>query len=368
MDGHKRYSIGLLSLVFAEMLILVGTSFYLEPLVGDMTRLGAYAENDFGWNKPQQTFAKDAPPLRRAYDQPSDILVIGDSFSFAGNYGMLNFPWQTFLAAETGFSISSISHYTQSEPIAYDPKLLTAIVNSETFQKSPPRILIMEIVERQLDIVNDVPGDCQPHHPLQGKPDFTFQPISDLVADKAASRKKIRPPFKEQIAYAMKYLTTFPRWKKDEDRIVYELGLTTPKLFSHTLSDRLLVYSGDVKKSSWDKNKRAGIRCKLVNMQNLVQQNGKTLFVAMVVPDKLTAYAKYLQDQSLAKLSPIGYLAQDPWLHVVRLDLALQAVIDSGGVDVYLPNDTHWAYLGHQTAAKTLAAWLKDFPGDPAKP
>lgn len=363
MDAYKRYTLCLVCLVFAQMLILLATSFYLEPLVGDETRLGGYAENDFGWNQPQQVFENEAPKLRTAYDQYADIWVVGDSFSFAGNYGVLNYPWQTFLTAETGLSVASISHYTKTQPLAYDPGIIPGIVNSEAFQKTPPRVLIVEVVERQLDILRDVGGDCQPHYGFTQNPHLTLNPIPSLIPSKQALRKKTLPPFKEQSAYAKKYLGTFFQ-STDDERIVYRLGLTTPRLFSNARSDELLAFGGDIKKSSWDEKKLADIRCKWINMQNLVQKNGKTLFVSMIVPDKLTAYARYLQDQSLAKISPIERLAADKFLHVVRLDQAIQASIDQGAVDVYLPNDTHWAYRGHQIAAATLARYLGSFSGD----
>jgi hypothetical protein len=50
-------------------------------------------------------------------------------------------------------------------------------------------------------------------------------------------------------------------------------------------------------------------------------------------------------------------------LHFVRIDQAIKAAVDKGMVDVYLPNDTHWAYRGHETAAEALVQYLKGFSG-----
>ncbi|MFM8333414.1 MAG: alginate O-acetyltransferase AlgX-related protein [Candidatus Methylumidiphilus sp.] len=364
MADHKRYVLGLVSLLFAEMLVLVGTSYYLEPLVGDMTRLGSYAENDFGWNDPQQVFVHEASPLLDSYEQYADILVVGDSFSFAGLFGMLNFPWQTFLAAETGLTIATISHYTHTVPPRYDATLIPKIVSSDAFQKQPPRILIMEIVERQLSILPDVGGECAGIVQSAKAHDLRFSPTAQPTRE--AQRKKERPPLAEQTAYAQKYLLGLLRRDSDETPIVSQLALTSSKLFSSKRSGVLLVYEGDIKKKNWGKSELTEIRCKLVKLQNLVQKNGKTFFVAMLVPDKLTAYSGYLQDRSDANSSVIGSLALDQSLHIPRIDKAIQAEIDAGAIDVYLPNDTHWAYRGHQTAASALNQYLQGFMGTAA--
>jgi len=362
MDLHKRYTLSLLSLIFGVMLILVATSFYLEPLVGDVTRLGGYAENDFGWNGAQPVLKQEASPLQTRYDHYADVLAVGDSFSFGGLYGMLNFPWQSFLAADTGFSVATISHYTHTNPPTYDPALLPAIVNSEAFQKTPPRVLILEVVERQLNMIPEFAGDCQAKEPPARLPRFALNPSPPALAE--AYRKKDRPSLKEQIAYAQKYLLGLIQRQWEKKPIVYPLALTTPRLFSNKKSDWLLVYEGDVKKTAWDEKQLADIRCRLANAQNLVQQNGKTLFLAMIVPDKMTAYSRYLKDPAYADASVIERLASASGLHLVRLDQALRAAVDKGVVDVYLPDDTHWAFQGHKAAAAALAQYLADFPGD----
>ena len=358
MNAHKRYSFWLVFLVIGGVLILLLTGWYLEPLSGDQTRLGGYAENDFGWNQPQRVFTRKAPPLLRTYDQYSDVLVVGDSFSFAGNLDQLNYPWQTFLTAMTGFSVSTIIHYTiGSEPPAYDPTMLPRIVSSEAFKKNPPRILIMEVIERQLGILYDLPGDCEVK-PF-ATPSLPLTPIPELKPSELAYRNLTRPSMMLQLTYAKNYLSRYFKAIWDKDPIIQQLDLNTGKLFSNRKSGRLLVYENDIKKKSWDENKLASIQCQLIKMQNMVQQNGKTLFIAMLVPDKLSAYSKHLTDQSLANISVMNRLASNPALNLARVDGPIQALIDQGVVDVYLPNDTHWASRGHQVAAEVLVNYLK---------
>jgi len=366
MLGHKSYSILLAFLATTQILIVFFTSLYLEPLVGDETRLGGFAENDFGWNQPQKVFPGVAAPLIKTYDQYSDVLVIGDSFSFAGNFGVLNYPWQTFLADNTGFSIATLSHYTNTMPPTYDPDLLPTVVNSEKFQQSPPRVLIMEVVERQLGILPNIPGDCRVHHNVDAS--FQLKQKLNLLTSEEITRNKKFPPFKEQMAYAKKYLAQLFPLTRDDNTVIYTKDLTSDRLFSNRRSDQLLAFENDIRKKSWDEAKIAGIQCTLINMQNLVQKNGKTLFVALIVPDKLSAYSRYLKDQSLANLSVIERLASNPSLHLARIDLAINAAVDKGVVDVYLPNDTHWSYRGHQIAAEALTRYFENGSVVRAKP
>src|SRR5580658_3126967 len=95
---------GLIALVVASLL---GLGFWLQPVKGDLTRLGGHSERYHRWNGPQAAFS---PPL--AQPAPAgghhDILVFGDSFSMRapedppvrdGGY------WTDYLAAETGLSV-----------------------------------------------------------------------------------------------------------------------------------------------------------------------------------------------------------------------------------------------------------------------
>ena len=158
-------------------------------------------------------------------------------------------------------------------------------------------------------------------------------------------------------------METFVQLKAGENQ-AYVFDLITPKLFTSKSSDKLLVYEGDVKKKNWDDKLIADIKCRLINFQNLVQENGKTLFVVMVAPDKLTVYSPYLSDSKFAKISPISRLTEEPLLHLPRFDLPLQLALRQNVEDLYLPNDTHWASKGQQVAAMTLQKYISEFSGD----
>lgn len=360
LPAFKAYVHGLLAFIVLEAAASLSALYYLDPPSGDVTRLSGLAENTLGWNQAQKTFAEPAKPLVKIYEDYADVLVVGDSFTFAGLLGMMNYPWQTFLTANTGLSVATINYYTSANPPKYDSALLPSIINSKSFQDHPPKILIMEIVERNLKLIPQYPGDCQIKSSLSDFEPPVFKPKAELQANVPIERNKKPLPFKERLGYAFKYLETFFQLKARHNHS-YVFNLTTPKLFSSRSSDRLIVVEGDMDKKDWNAQVLDKAACSLANLQDSVQGNGKTLFIAMVVPDKLTAYSPYLLDQTYAKLSHLDRMATVPGLHLLHLEQSLREAIGKGETDVYLPDDTHWSYKGHKIVADQLTRYIGDF-------
>ncbi len=92
----------------------------------------------------------------------------------------------------------------------------------------------------------------------------------------------------------------------------------------------------------------------LIEYQNKVQANGATLFMAMIAPDKLTAYSEFIGNDNVAHLSRIEETADTEGLNLVRIHKPLIEAIHDGVIDVYLPNDTHWGSAGHSNVADEL--------------
>ena len=66
-----------ISIFLFPMLVL---SFYMEPISNELTRMGGYLENDYGWNSPQEHFIQ--PLFKRAYSIEGyqhyyDVVVVG---------------------------------------------------------------------------------------------------------------------------------------------------------------------------------------------------------------------------------------------------------------------------------------------------
>lgn len=351
----KSYSLSLIWLTTSLFLILMAIGFFLEPLSGDLTRLGWYSEYNFGWNEPQKAFESELFSRETAYQNYADIVVIGDSFSMGGT----GYEWQNFFVTETGLSVAAFGLY--GVDLRIKDELLPEIVNSKAFQERPPRVVVFEKVERWLDNMGDAIDDCQVNHPNPPEFSINMQPVLNPAPLHEVFRKESSLS-SQNIAYAAQFLNKL-MFSRRSRSVVMRLDLDKLKFFSSRQSDTLLLYKHELKKASWDTLKIAKIKCILLSMQNRVQANGKTLFVAMIVPDKLTAYSHHLVDRTYANLSVFDALAAGHSLNLVRLDWAMQAAIDKGIIDIYLPNDTHWGYRGHQIAAASLAQYLKMLSG-----
>ena len=56
-NNHRSYVLGLLAIVLIPVSALLSLGVYLQPLYGDLTRIGSFEEVNFGWNMPQLTFS-----------------------------------------------------------------------------------------------------------------------------------------------------------------------------------------------------------------------------------------------------------------------------------------------------------------------
>ena len=126
-------------------LVCAVLAFFLQPLTGDLMRLGGYAEHNFGWNGGQTRFD---PPLVGAgsLNSPYDIVVVGDSFSLPVELTPGSVPdernhWTDYLAAESGLSIGAFNR---------DRISLETFLASESFLDTPPKLLVVEYAERTL--------------------------------------------------------------------------------------------------------------------------------------------------------------------------------------------------------------------------
>ena len=102
-NAHRTYVLGVLLLAFVPAAAFFATGLYLQPLDGDLTRIGAHAEREYGWNSPQTVFQQPLYTIG-AYTEPHDMVVVGDSFATA----MPAHQWQNHLVATTGLSLATL--------------------------------------------------------------------------------------------------------------------------------------------------------------------------------------------------------------------------------------------------------------------
>ncbi len=340
MDFSSRcrtHNLLLIGLAYAAVIFfgLYGRQF--EPLTGDLTRIGWFAENEFGWVQPQRRFV---PPLAAAatLDGRYDIIAVGDSFT-AEEYNP-GVTWPHFLARDTGTAVGIFDSGIDS---------LERVLASPAYRDHPPAALIYEIVERSL-IPEHRSGDAKSCLAVAPTP----KPGLAIAPREVAAQTVIRPTTRRwddwPASYAMNYLVqnALRWWRGHEATSAVRLDMSEDGLFSSRHPRGLLVYAEDFNKAGWSATEWATAICDLARIQDRVQANGRTAFLAMIVPDKLTVYEPFLADRRFAALSQLGRLDDIPSVNLVRVDRALDP---RAQVDLYLPDDTHWSSATHEMAA-----------------
>ena len=335
----KRYFIvavaASISLVISAWILV----WWLEPLYGELTRIGGYAERDYGWNAPMEEFHPLLATWGKTYDHLADVLVIGDSFA----NGRPAQQWQNWLAARTGWRI----HTLDKNKVDLDK-----LISSPTYQLFPPRVVIWNNIERDLKDEYSTGNDCR---------------ISNSISFRLASLK--RTPVEMFTVSVMRPIDIpklnpgFARiwlWKNIfRDAKLYESAtlnfqLRRSDLFSSRASDRLLVYRKDLRKTTWLDADLDHIRCGYADIATRFDANGRTRFVTAIAPDKSSAYRNWLANPGALPASRLAALLKGFPVPDARLDTVLADAIARGVRDVYMPDDTHWGSAGQKLAADAI--------------
>lgn len=342
----QKYLALVLCLVLSGLSALVGLSFYVQPLEGDLTRMGGYAERDFGSNMPRQTMA-GGTVLPNAYDKYYDVVVIGDSFSKSG-------LWQSYLRQKTGFSFTTLH---------WDNSSLEAVLANPVFKRSPPKLVIAEIGVRTLPLrFAEQEARCASAEPAKYGTSTQLAFVETPVAFAKVSRPTASRLEDINLKFALLFL------EKSLLRLVFHSGfakvksypLTRGDLFSNRKSDEILLLNTWFEGKRWTESETSNAICRALDLQARVQANGKTVFILLPIPDKGTAYAKYIVKPDFASTEGLNRALAGAPVNAPRLDRLLEKAIDSGEKDVYLPNDTHFGTRGYQLAAAAIVDFLAD--------
>lgn len=344
---YRLYLIVLGTGVLAVCLTFAGLALVLQPLAGDLTRLGGYAENAFGWNGSMLRYEPPlvaAGALGRAYD----VVVVGDSFSLPVELTPDSPPddrnhWTDYFTAMTGLSVGAFNR---------DRVSLETFLSSKSFLETPPKLLVVEYAERTLQWA---PMDGSPHC-------VTLGPANTLSLD-------IRPTTERPVRYVRDHSHAISTQRIDEavdfvkkNAPRWAIGLNTTPVSKFALSRRglftskddaeLLVLDDYLVKGTLPEDYLRSLGCYFAQIQSRIEANHQTKFVLMIAPDSTTAYGEFLPDLHLPNLTE--RLAQTPGLSILRLDEVMKAAILSGAKDVYYPSDTHWGPAGMAAAAEAL--------------
>ena len=347
---YRRYLFVLFALCGLFLAYGLYTAASFEPLVGDLTRVGGFAERDYGWNGAEEQFV---PPLAEqgSLDGQYPIIVVGDSFSTRTTndrqtpYGSF---WIDFLAADTGLRVGVFD----IEKIA-----LLRILAAPILQRSPPRLIILELSERTLKTRLAHGSDC-----TDGEAWVTASfPLAKEQPHPVRFRRQVAAPSAEALVDPIA-----DHWRKEILRRAFgdtvaparRLPLARGDLFTSRRAGELLIYADDLLKANWSDADWQTFRCALLDAQRRVMANGQTSFAFVLAPDKSSAYAPWLPPGPW-QVDAAPRLAAAAGLRMPRVDLALRAAIAAGTRDVYLPDDSHWSTTGSGIVARSVIEYVQ---------
>jgi len=331
----------LIVMVPAVLLVNIYAWSGLQPFTTDLTRIGGFPSEDFGWTGTEYRFAE--PPAEQigeggVYKKYTDMVVFGDSFSQRPDSN-----WVYHFVNATGLS-AQVMHYYQGD--------IERLVETELYKISPPRVVVFEVLERALrDTFAKAPADCTlvgARVPLPANFKHRGIPLVDYERDDSPRYGDYK-----LAVWSLRnrlYLLA-GQDRKLKPRVTL---LTVDTLFSSRKSDELLYFRGDHRKRKWPANVSRKVLCGLNSIRERTEANGYTAFAVMLVPDKLSVYSPWLVDDGLAHLTLLDndILTSIPHSLDIRTR-AIQAVED-GFVDFYLPGDTHWSSKGDRQVAQWM--------------
>lgn len=342
----RRYVILTLVATLGLIAGAYGLAWWLQPVYGDLVRIGGHAERDFGWNVAMREFSPLAATWGGTrYERPVDILVLGDSFANLRPH----MQWQNWLAAKTGWRIHTLDKHHVD---------LDALIASPAYRASPPRVVIWNTIERDLkDEYGDNDGHCGRLLPTSpGAPLPVARPTTAISVDfmRPLGANDLNLGF-ARIWLGKALLRRVTGGSHDETRL---LRLQRDDLFTSRAANELLFYHHDLNKRTWRDADLDPIRCGFAAMAARFEANGATRFFTALAPDKSSAYRPWLVDPAQMPESRLPALMQGFPVPDARLDRVLEQAIARGTKDVYMPDDTHWGTVGHVLAADAILSLL----------
>lgn len=334
------------TLVGGAIIVLGATS---EPYVGDLTRLGGYAESDYGWREPQQRFVP-ARYMPERFEPGSDVLVLGDSMTLRRDAEQTD-PgtfWTNWLEVRTGWRISALHRrdYTVEDVMALP-----------AYRQQPPRFFILEFAERTVSGLERVTQSALTTLGCEGDRSSDLPILAQRPSEIAPEAFDMPLPARDPLdlslgGHRLKHMLMRSFMPGRLSMVAF--GMTRDDLFSSRISDTLLVYRDDLMKRGMTDAQLAVQACGLRALQRTVEADGRTRFIVLIVPDKLSAYRAYVKDMPSDYPEVVPVLAQQPLLGLPRVDLAFDEALRKGTRDLFMPNDTHLGDAGHRIVTETL--------------
>lgn len=344
--AYRTYSLIILALVALALVPVAVLSVVIGPPIGDLARTSLSVPRDFAWEEPQQELAADIT-FARKYQHYADVVVLGDSFSQHDPVRVG--AWVDHFQALTGYSITVLH---------LDNGGIADLVASPGFSAFPPRLVVLESVERLMGSRLDGTAPCAVALP-RALPPLVLAPRP--LPARPVRWSEMMPPF--HLLYTLRYYThavlfALRGQEPAGPRLAVRWPMTVSDKFSNRRPDQLLTVAQDEVKRSWTERTVAGFRCAIQDLAAQVEANGTTHFSFLPAPDKSTVYAPYVAAGSDLPPSRLAELEGDGHLPVAP-SLAMLTHGAASGRDIYLPGDSHWGSAGQRLAAEAVLADLR---------
>ncbi|MCQ8104181.1 hypothetical protein NP590_08700 [Methylomonas sp. SURF-2] len=333
----KTYSQILIGFCVLITIVFWGMSIYLDPIEGDLTRIGGLSENSFGWTKSQPALAAEL--LNNSPLADADVAVIGDSFS-------ATFVWQTRLV-QAGYKVNTA--YNVDVPWCSD---LGDLLRQSGFTG---KYVVIEAVERLFQ--HNLNNQCQksPTYKtlnigLSAVPPVNRE-IKHSLLDSGTNFGvgwNLKAFFYDLFLYAKSKSPTPELISIDKVRL-YNLG--DCRLFSNKLCQLGLFWSEDFATESFRSLDR------VLEINKNFEKNGIQA-IWVVVPDKSTVYMDYGAFRKNPYVNIWNELGKHPELNALNYAemFKRQAQITQ---DFYLPNNSHVGTVGYLFLGDTILKTLQ---------
>jgi hypothetical protein len=339
-------SVGFATLIAALLLV----SLRIQPLTGDLTRIGGLSEVDYGWTSPQQRF--DQPQYLHTTRLPLpagdwDLIVFGDSFTDPDRPSA---PWLDYVAARSGWRTVAVRYHSVQQ--------IEEFLRSADFRQRPPRLVVIESVTRNM-AYRLAQDDC-----VQPRIRSTAVPVQVEPSHAAPAAVAREHPRRTEFDSTLERLNVASYLLRQS--LIYSVlpqlspvrsySIGRRNLFSSRRADEVIYYASDVEGQRVPDRQIAAFVCTMAHFRELALTRGSARLLFLPAPDKSVAYAGYAAEAPFD--TPAGYDALRTGLGPDFVDTLplLRAALAQGVQDVYLPNDSHWGHAGALVAADAVLA------------
>jgi hypothetical protein len=349
MTTYKKWamSIGAYLVVFVAFNLFMWKAFTEDLLTnnrfhnGGLDRLG-YVVGSKHYRNAESTLTRKASENWEYPGGPVDVLTIGDSFSNVKNNGR-DPLYQDWMATLYGYSVLNVQPLQGHDAFA----TLVVLLNSGYLDRVRPRVIVLQIVER----------NCVEY--LSAARDFSAtRPLADILAYFRITK------FKEDLP-AVSFINTgnfmvIRNWilyRYSDNAFgsaVYVKDLDRP-LFTVRNDRRLLFYQDDILHIG-NATPRAVQRLNenLNTLASLLHQRGIKLCF-LPAADKYNVYSEFIVDNPYPRSVLFELLRPLPKKYtVVDTKMLLKAEVERGEKDIYYADDSHWSWKAVKKIAEHM--------------